>query len=114
MEIAEMLLEAKADADKADNDGLTALHAVAQTGCPRLTQLLLDAKADKDRRTHDGKAALHLAIVNCHTRVVQMLLKAGEARRGERWGNCYTFGRFGGPNRSCALVDPVPCRHRQA
>ena len=58
----ELLLDAGADKEKADNNGYTPLHRAAQRGCIDVFGLLLERGADTHARTKAGKTALDLAM----------------------------------------------------
>ena len=72
------LLGQGADPNAAQGDGLTALHAAAQTGSVEITRLLLGAKASVAAKTRiGGYTPLHLAAQGAHAAVVTALLEAG-------------------------------------
>ena len=57
----ELLIDAGADKEKADNSGHTPLHRAAQRGSLDVLGLLLERGADTHARTKAGKTALDLA-----------------------------------------------------
>ena len=90
LEVARLLLDAKADKDKAKNDGATPLFIAAQTGHLELAwrhpivhaqngnlevaRLLLDAKPDKDKARNDGATPLRIAAPNGNLQVARLVL----------------------------------------
>eukprot|EP00439_Symbiodinium_sp_Y106_P080731 s663_g19.t1 len=76
LEVASLLLEAKAGQDKATNHGFTRMFYAAQKGHLELARLLMDAKADKDKATSDGATPLFIAVQNGHLEVARLLLEA--------------------------------------
>eukprot|EP00439_Symbiodinium_sp_Y106_P054151 s206_g7.t1 len=87
VEVARLLLEAKADKDKAEADmgkatnlGDTPLFIASLTGQLEVVRLLLEANADKDKATNDGATRLHFAADQGHLEVSRLLLepKAGK------------------------------------
>lgn len=57
VEIAKVLINAKADLTTKNNDGSTALHTAAFFGRIEIVQLLIDAKADKTIKNNFGATA---------------------------------------------------------
>ena len=78
--IAEALIQAGSDVDKATNDGATALMAASQEGHDAIAEALIQAGADVDKAMNDGDTALMLAIGAEHNAVVKVLKKAGAKR----------------------------------
>lgn len=73
-----VLLAAGARADQRANNGATALHWAAQTGCEDSLVLLLQSPAvAMDCATHDGITALHCAAGTDQGNTVQLLVVAG-------------------------------------
>ena len=61
LEVVRLLLQAKADKDKATNHGATTGFAAAQQGNSGVVRLLLEAKADKDNGPIHGAMLLFAA-----------------------------------------------------
>jgi hypothetical protein len=76
-EVVQLLCEAGADMDKADNDGFTALILASQRGHKAVAQLLCEAGADVDKADNDSATALIFAAKNGHKEAVQLLCEAG-------------------------------------
>lgn len=74
--VAQLLLQAGADASVVNNEGNTALMLAAKRGMPVLIPALVKAGADINARGRDG-TSLGLAAAEGQTAVVQALLDAG-------------------------------------
>ena len=74
---AKLLLEAGADKDIADDEGMTPLHYAAFKGHFDCLRLLLEAGADKDRADEDGGTPLHRAATGGAKDCLVLLLEAG-------------------------------------
>ncbi|KAB0371118.1 hypothetical protein FD755_017527 [Muntiacus reevesi] len=68
------LLEHRADANLADEDGWAPLHFAAQNGDNSSTHLLLDQGARVDAQEHEGWTPLHLAAQNNSEDVARLLV----------------------------------------
>ena len=77
VETVRALVEAGAEVNHADNEGLTALHGAAAYGHVEVTKALLEAGAEVNRADNEGYTALHRAAENCHVEVIKVLLEAG-------------------------------------
>lgn len=84
--LVRLLLEHKADANKATNDGSTPLHYIAflegehaLTGqeVSRLTDLLIQHNADVNKRDHSGETPLMGAVQTSNIALINQLIKAG-------------------------------------
>ena len=75
-QVACLLLEAKADKDKATNRDATSLFIAAQTGQLEVARLLLEAKADKDKATIHGGTPVCVAAETGHSEVASLLLES--------------------------------------
>ena len=76
LEVVRLLLEAKADKDKATGAGATSRHMASDRGHLEVVRLLLEAKADKDKATGAGATSLYTASHHGHLEVVRLLLAA--------------------------------------
>jgi ankyrin repeat protein len=72
-----MLLERKADPNRAEEDGYTALMFAAQNECPACVRSLLARKADIRPKNALGMTALGIARMEENEEIVSLLLKAG-------------------------------------
>jgi ankyrin repeat protein len=72
-----ILLDASAEVDKVDSDGLTALHLAARNGHTRIVEALLKAKATPNASHNVVWTPLHLAVRNNHNNICQLLLDYG-------------------------------------
>jgi ankyrin repeat protein len=75
-QIALVLLEAKADPNKAQPDGVTALMIAAVYGHEQVALVLLEAKADPNQARSNGVTALMYAAGTGHEQVALVLLEA--------------------------------------
>ena len=82
VECVALLLEAGANKDAANSDGITALHRAARMGHAQVVQLLLEAGADKNAADSDRRTGLHFAAQHGHREVVHLLLAAGAIKDG--------------------------------
>ena len=71
-----MLLDAKAEVNKQDNDGGDALYAASVNGHLEVVKRLLEANANVSTQTKYGRTALHNAVCNGHRDVAELLLNA--------------------------------------
>ncbi|OLQ05858.1 Ankyrin-1 [Symbiodinium microadriaticum] len=76
LEVVRLLLEAKADKDKAANRGAVPLFVAARKGHLDVVWLLLESNADKDKATQDGATPLFAAAKHGRLEVVQALLES--------------------------------------
>ena len=76
LEVVRLLLESKADKDKASRRGVTPMFLASQKGHADVVRLLLDFKADKDRATSGGATPIFIAKQEGHEEVVQLLREA--------------------------------------
>ena len=74
---ARLLLEARAELDRADDHGVSPLSAACLEGHAGIVSMLLEAKADQDRANVRGSIPLLRACSHGHLAVVQLLLEAG-------------------------------------
>ncbi|MCY4574584.1 MAG: ankyrin repeat domain-containing protein [Gemmatimonadetes bacterium] len=76
--IVRLLLQAGADPNAPDDNGLTPLHRGSENRNPMVVTHLLDAGADLNARDNDGYTALHWAAAQSgNDRVVKVLLDRG-------------------------------------
>ena len=71
-----LLLEACADKDWADSQGVTPMLAASSCRHDQIVRLLLEAKADKDKTKGNGETPMFVAAKTGADEVVQMLLEA--------------------------------------
>ena len=74
--ILELLIDAGADPNARDDDGLTPLHYGAYNSNPTIVQLLLEAGANPNTRHGAGLTALHEGATNSNPVVISHLLSA--------------------------------------
>ncbi|XP_078608945.1 death-associated protein kinase 1-like [Branchiostoma floridae x Branchiostoma japonicum] len=84
-ELAELLIEHKAEVDARDGYGRTPLHVASMNGQTEVAELLIEHKAEVDARDDDDLTPLHLASVYGKTEVAELLIehKAKVDARGE-------------------------------
>ena len=71
-----------------DENGMTALHHAARSGCTDSVGVLSDSKADVNASDKYRQTALMYAAVNGHTETVQALLNAGaDMNKQDKYGN---------------------------
>ena len=73
-DIAEVLLDAKADVNAVSDDGTTALMTAGEDG---MVRALIDAKAKINAANCHGRTALMQAALHNHAEKVKMLISAG-------------------------------------
>lgn len=74
--VVRLLLEARADTDKALLlDGAAPLFKACQEGHAEVVRLLLEAGADKDKARYDGSTAVLAACTAGHFEIVQLLVE---------------------------------------
>jgi serine/threonine-protein phosphatase 6 regulatory ankyrin repeat subunit B len=71
-----VLLEHKADVDKAKGDGVTPLYIASENGHLDVVRVLLEHKADVNKARDDGGTPLYIASQNGHLDMVRVLLEA--------------------------------------
>lgn len=77
VEVLKLLINAGADMNIADNEGLSASSWGAWNGCGAAVRLLLDAGADSRSQERDGKMLLHRASESGSVEIAQVLLDLG-------------------------------------
>ena len=75
--VVTMLLDAGANVEARETDGITALQLAAMNGREGTVRLLLDLGADLAATCNDGRGALHLAAEEGRVGTVSLLLDAG-------------------------------------
>ncbi|MCG8097488.1 MAG: ankyrin repeat domain-containing protein, partial [Candidatus Thiodiazotropha taylori] len=68
-----LLLEAGADVNLADSDGVTPLMEAARTGSGEIVTLLLQHNADKTNKDNEGHTAADIAVKKKHNKVSGLL-----------------------------------------
>ena len=76
-DMVELLLELRADVEKAQHDGFTPLLMSAQMGTTKITEILLEKRADINKAVKRGQTPLFMAAYFGHKEVVVTLLAAG-------------------------------------
>ena len=74
--IASRLLEAGADVNSQDDDGMTALIWATYKGYKEIVELLINADADVNVMADDGMTALILAALKGHTEIAELLISS--------------------------------------
>jgi cytohesin len=83
-ETVQRLLEAGANVNHQNKDGVSPLHAASQEGHSDVVDILLEAGADVHQATTEsGDVPLGIAAQEGHTETVQRLLAAGATVRQE-------------------------------
>jgi ankyrin repeat protein len=75
--LVELLLDRKADFDRKDTQGRTALFLAAETRHKEVVELLLDRGANVNDRTPRGQAPLDRAAFRGHREIAELLLDNG-------------------------------------
>ncbi|XP_025806581.1 tankyrase-1-like [Panicum hallii] len=73
--VVSLLLSHGADANKADNGGISPLHIAAERGFYEVAELLLSKGADVDPICENGGAPVHIAAKMGHAKVLKLLLQ---------------------------------------
>ena len=73
--VAEVLLQHRADANKARNDGVTPFFFAAQVGSVEVAQLLLVHGAEVNQASNNNMTPLHLVAAFCHVAIVRLLVE---------------------------------------
>ena len=76
-QVVKALIEASADVNKADNDGVTPLHSAALVGLEAVVNVLIEAGADVNETSNNGDTPLSSAAWKGHDAVVKVLIEAG-------------------------------------
>lgn len=76
-ELAAVLLDAGADPDGANSNGLTALITAASSANLDYARVLCEAGADVNAATNSGTTALHAAAIGNSSEIIEMLLERG-------------------------------------
>ena len=93
LDVVQLLCEAGANKDKADDHGFTALMQASVTGHLEVVRLLCEAGADTDKANQEGATALMFASDNGHHDVVQLLCEAGADKdKADRNGDTALLG----------------------
>ncbi len=105
------LLDAGADPDAAQGDGMTGLHWAGERGDTAVARLLLDVHADVERQTRVGAyRPLHLAARGGFDRVVTLLLAAGASADARTTTGSVTALHFAAASGSIATVTALLAR----
>ncbi len=79
-DLARLLLDHGADADRPDDDGHAPIFLAAQEGKAELARLLLGRGADPNREARSGATPLLVSVAKGHTEVAEALLEAAAGR----------------------------------
>jgi ankyrin repeat protein len=71
------VLEAEANLEAHDQEGMTALHYAAQHGRTNIVEILLALGVDVNMRDGRGLTPLHFATLNSHSEIIKILLTVG-------------------------------------
>jgi len=77
LEIASLLVKARADVNQASENGTTPLIAASRGGHIEVVKLLLANKADPTKALVSGETALDIALKNANTDIADLLRQAG-------------------------------------
>ena len=105
-DMADLLLEHRADVEKADHVGATPLLVSAQNGNLKITEILLEKRADINKASKRGQTPLFMAAFFGHKEVVETLLAAGPDKAvATRWGTALSIARENGFDEIAALLE---------
>lgn len=76
-EVAKLLIEAGANVDAKNNDGLSTLMIASMIGSTEIVKSLIDAGCDVNAKSNKGRSSLLYATSSNHTEIVKLLEKAG-------------------------------------
>jgi len=109
MEATEVLLDAGADIDCRDENGMTPLMLAVESNSPSMMKWLLDHKSNPQLTSTSGWKAIHLAIRLGHESCVLLLLQEGVATVDEEDANGLTpldtAAEVGNEDIACILLD---------
>jgi ankyrin repeat protein len=107
-----LLLQAGADVDASNADGLTPLMAASQAGHLGAVSVLVEAGADLDQRDRLGRTALDLALVEGREDVGRLLRARGATGSGKSPGDTVCVERWTRDG-FCGVIESVdPARLR--
>ena len=88
-QVVRALLEAKADPEKVQAEGFTALMCAAQNGHDLCALAMIEANANLDHQSLKNVTALNMACEGAHEECAVLLLKAGSrsADIADAWGD---------------------------
>ena len=96
-DMVELLLEHRADVEKAKHNGFTPLLVSAQYGNLKITNILLEKRADINKAAKEGQTPLLMATYSGHKEVVMTLLAAGPDKEVTTiWGTALSIARENG------------------
>ncbi|CAB3381853.1 Hypothetical predicted protein [Cloeon dipterum] len=88
-EIAEILIDAGANAELKNKDGWTAMHIACRTGHVTVVQLLARHRPTLvTTPSRNGRLPLHIAALNAHTAVVKFLIEVGGVESASKADFC--------------------------
>eukprot|EP00931_Biecheleriopsis_adriatica_P047660 TRINITY_DN27496_c0_g2_i1.p1 TRINITY_DN27496_c0_g2~~TRINITY_DN27496_c0_g2_i1.p1 ORF type:complete len:186 (+),score=32.56 TRINITY_DN27496_c0_g2_i1:24-560(+) len=95
LEVCELLLAARAEANEQDKWGASALHHAASRGHQAVVQLLLAHKADVNAMNYQSRMPMDLADASGHRDIASSLAEEASARyeafRKKRQRSCLTW-----------------------
>ena len=105
-DMVELLLEHRADVEKANNVGATPLLVSAQNGNLKITEILLEKRADINKADKLGQTPLFMAALSGHKEMVVTLLAARPDKAvTTRWGTALSIARENGFHENAALLE---------
>ena len=94
VEVAEALIKAGCDVDKAEKNGVTPLLKAAQNGHVKVAEPLIEAGCDVDKADSDGATPLSRAAQYGHAEVAEALLRTGCDTSSVRSIRAFMIGPF--------------------
>lgn len=73
--IVKLLIDYKANVNKANNNGITPLHLAAWNGLTKIIYILIENGADPNIRFYDSNTLLHYESMNGNDSIAELLLK---------------------------------------
>ena len=105
-DMVDLLLEHRADVEKAKRGGFTPLLVSAYRGNLKITEILLEKRADINKAASLGQTPLFMAAQNGHKEVVVTLLAAGPDKAVTTgWSTALSIARENGFDEIAALLE---------
>ena len=107
-EVAKVLLQHRADANKARNDGTTPLTFAASRGSVEVAQVLLESRAEVNKKNMKKQTPLHSAAFLGHAAVAHLLLQSrADTTFENEWARTpLAYAREQGHEEVVMLLDP--------